>query len=212
MLNRHIRAITKVGLVAAAVGMTGAGRPPVRPFLVYHDGANNIRFTPEATGTRRLARFGSWELGERLSDSDDEPRDKRLNLYVVVPGGQYRSPAHPEYDHNLVVNKYTVDGKPREWDIFWCLVLDPSLTTDLRSEREILMAAHQRFQTPDKFQMRQVPSYVLMGEKLSVTTVEGLQRFRRKDGSLPRLLIVPAHLAVRAIAGREPAGPPFVAQ
>ncbi len=213
MLNRHIQAVSKLAMVTATAFMTGvAARPAVKPFLVYHDGANNILFTPEATGTRRLARVGSWELGERLSDTDDMLRDKRLNLYVVVPGGQYRSPQHPEYDHTLVVNKYTVDGKPREWDIFWCLVLDPSLRDDLRGERELLVAAHQRFHTPDNFDLRQVPSHVVMAEKLSVTTVQGLDRFRRKDGSLPRLLIVPAHLSVRAIAGREPAGPPYVAQ
>ncbi len=193
--------------MAAVVGMTGAARQEVKPFLVYHEGAY-ILFTPELTGSRRLAKFGPWDLGERLSSSDDQPRDKRLNLYVVLPGGQYRSPDHPEYNHTLVVNKYTVDGKPREWDVFWCLVLDPSLQVDLRGERELLVAAHQRFRTEDKFQIRQVPAHAVMAEKLSVTTTEGLERFRHKDGSLPRLLIVPAHLALRATATREPAGPP----
>src|SRR5262245_6169571 len=127
--------------MAVVVGMTGAPRLEVKPFLVYHDGAN-IVFAPELTASRRMAQFGRWDLGERLSTSDDEPRDQRLNLYVVLPGGQYRSAEHPEYNHTLVVNKYTVDGKPREWDIFWCLVLDPALRVDLHSERELLVAAH----------------------------------------------------------------------
>jgi hypothetical protein len=207
VLDRYIRALSKLGIMAAAVGLTGAARQEIKPFLVYHDGAH-ILFTPELTGSRHLAKFGPWDLGERLSSSDDQPRDKRLNLYVVLPGGQYRSPEHPEYNHTLVVNKYTVDGKPREWDIFWCLVLDPGLRVDLRSERELLVAAHQRFHTDGNFQIRQVPAYAVMAEKLSVTTAEGLERFRHKDGSLPRLLIVPAHLALRATATREPAGPP----
>ena len=181
-------------------------RHPVKPFVVYHDGADII-FAPEVTGTHPPARLGPWTLGERLSLSDETPRDKRLNLYVVVPGGQYRSAARPEYDHNLVVNKYTVDGKPREWDIFWCFALDSKLPLDLRSERDLLVAAHQTFRPGDNFAVQLLPANALMKERLSVTKVEDLKRFRRKDGSLPRLLIVPAHLAVRATAERPPIGP-----
>ncbi len=189
----------------AVAGLTGASRQEVKPFYVYHNGAN-ILFAPELTGTNRQAKFGPWSLGERLGI--DKPLDKRLNLYVVLPGGQYRSPEHPQYDHNRVVNKYTVDGKPREWDIFYCLALDPKLPGDLRSERDLLMAAHQSFQPPATFTLQDSPTGAVMAEKLSVTTLEGLERFRRKDGSLPRLLIVPAHLAVRATAELPPVGPP----
>ncbi|HEY6306951.1 MAG TPA: hypothetical protein VI488_10900 [Candidatus Angelobacter sp.] len=207
MVNRPIRVLSKLGIMAAAVGMTGAARPPVKPFVVYHDSAN-ILFTPEVTGSRRLAKFGPWELGERLSATDDPPRDKRLNLYVVLPGGQYRSPEHPEYNHNRVVNKYLLDSKPRDWDIFWCLVLDPSLHADLRGERELLTAFRQGFRPGESFKIHDAPASAFLAEKLSLTTMDGLRRFRRKDGSLPRLLIVPAHLALRATATREPAGPP----
>jgi hypothetical protein len=207
VLNRQIRALSKLGMVAAAVGLTAAARQQIKPFLAYHDGDANILFAPAATGTHRMAKFGPWDLGERLSLRDDKPRDKRLNLYVVVPGGQYHSFRHSEYNHTLVVNKYTVDGKPREWDIFWCLVLDRSLSGDLRSERELLIAAHERFRPADNFEIRRVPSHRVMAEMLSVTSVDGLNRFRHKDGSLPRLLIVPARLAVRATAARESAGP-----
>jgi hypothetical protein len=197
-----------MGIVAATVGLAGAPRRPVKPFLAYHEG-ENIVFSPEETGTHREARLGPWDFGERLSPADEKPRDKRLNLYVVVPGDQYRSPSHPEYNHNLVVNKYTVDGKPREWDIFWCFVLDPSLKANLRGERDLLMSAQDTFQLPENFQVTQLPDAVVLKEKLSVTSVDNLKRFRRKNGSLPRMLIVPARLAVRAIAAREPEGPPF---
>jgi hypothetical protein len=200
--NRHIRALSQVGLVAAAVGLTASSRQEIKPLRVYHDGANVV-FTPENTGSQRRAKFGPWDLGERLSASEEKPRDKRLNLYVVLPGEQYRSPDHPEYDHNLVVNKYLLDGKPREWDVFWCFSLDRSLPGDLRSERELLLAAHQSFHPDESYQFQDVPAATLISEKLSVHTVEGLDRFRRKDGSLPRLLIVPAHLALRATARRE---------
>jgi hypothetical protein len=39
-----------------------------------------------------------------------------------------------------------------------------------------------------------------MAERLSVKSMAEMKRFRRKDGSLPRLLILPARLAVRATA------------
>ena len=182
--------------------MTGSPRDGTKPFLVYHDGVY-LLFAPEVTGTHRPARLGPWDLGERLSADQETPRDKRLNLYVVVPGGQYHSASHPEYDHNLVINKYPTDHNPREWDIFWCLQLDPSLPTDLRSEHDLLQAAHQRFTPPASFALREVPASAVMAERLSVVKVEDLKRFRHKDGSLPRMLIVPAHLAVRATAEQQ---------
>jgi hypothetical protein len=206
VLNQ-IKVFGTLGVVAAAIGVSSVPRPAPKPFLAYHDG-ENIIFSPEATGTHRRARLGPWDFGERLSPAEEKPRDKRLNLYVVVPGDQYRSPAHPEYDHNLVVNKYVVDGKPREWDIFWCFALDPSLKADMRGERDLLMAAHATFELPENFQTSQLAAAAVMKEKLSVAGAENLERFRRKDGSFPRLLIVPARLAVRAVAEREPEGPP----
>jgi hypothetical protein len=202
VFSRHIRALSQLGIVAAAVGLSGASSEAVKPFLAYHNGSG-ILFTPHATGTRRPARFGPWNLGERLEATEEKPRDKRLNLYVIVPGSQYHSAAHPEYDHNLVVNKYTVDGKPREWDIFWCFVLDPNLPPDLRSEHDILLAAHQSFFAPEFFSIQDVPANAAMAEKLDVTEIGGLRRFRHKDGSLPRMLIIPARLAVRATAEQE---------
>src|SRR5262245_62344595 len=206
-LKSHSYALSALGIAAAAAGLAVATRTSVKPYVVYHDGAN-IQFTPEATGTNRLARVGPWNLGERLSLTDEKPRDKRLNLYVVIPGTQYRSSAHPEYDHNLVVNKYTVDGKAREWDIFWCLQLDPSLPGDLRSERELLLASQQRFRPPEAFSIEDVPANAIMAEKLNVFAIGGLNRYRRKDGSLPRMLIVLARFAVLATAEQQnPAQP-----
>ncbi|HLW52829.1 MAG TPA: hypothetical protein VKW06_08290 [Candidatus Angelobacter sp.] len=207
MLNRHIKGVFRLGIVVATVGLAGAPRRPVKPFLAFHEG-ENIVFAPEATGTHREARLGPWDFGERLDPADEKPRDKRLNLYVVVPGDQYRSQSHPEYNHNLVVNRYTVDGKPREWDIFWCFALDPDLKANLQGERELLLSAHNTFHLPENFQAAQLPAGAVLKEKLSVTGVDSLKRFRRKDGSYPRILIVPARLAVRAVVAREPEGPP----
>jgi len=187
--------MAKLGIVVATVAMTGFARQHVKPLVVYHDGSRML-FTPQGTGTHRLAKVGGWELGERLRN--EKLREKRLNLYVVFPGGQYHSMLHRKYNHTLVINKYTVDGKPREWDVFWCLVLDPKLRSDLRSEHDLLEAAQQRFRPAKDFKIRRVPSHAAMAAELRVTGTNGLRRFRRKDGTLPRLLIIPAHVAVRA--------------
>lgn len=189
-----------VVIVAAMVTGTGFARPQGKSLVVYHDGSRML-FTPRGTGTLRTAKFGRWDLGERLKD--EKLREKRLNLYVVFPGGQYRSFLHSRYNHTLVINKYTVDGKPREWDIFWCLVLDPTLRNDLRSEHDLLVAAQTRFRPAKDLTFRRIPSHAVLADKLNVTNVRGLREFRHKDGSLPRLLIVPAHLALRATTTRS---------
>ncbi|HKD82047.1 MAG TPA: hypothetical protein VKH81_20310 [Candidatus Angelobacter sp.] len=197
MLRRHVRTVSAVVLAAAGFAAATSMRQAVKPFSVYHDG-DDLIFTPEAAGTRKLAAIGPWNLGERLGD--DRPADRRLNLYVVVPGVQYRSSGKAEYDHNLIINKYTVDGKPRDWDVFWCFILDPSLRPDLRSERELLLAKHQTFRPSALFEFKDVPSHAVMAERLGVKSLADMKRFRRKDGTLPRLLILPARLAVRATA------------
>jgi hypothetical protein len=204
MPGRHLRAISIIAISAAALAASAPRREVVKPFSVYHDG-DDLIFTPEAAGSRRLASVGPWNLGERVAE--DEPTDKRLNLYFVAPGVQYRTPGKAEYDHNLVINKYTVDGKPRDWDIFWCFILDPTLRPDLRSERELLLAKHQTFRPATLFEFRDIPSHSLIAERLSIKSTAELRRFRGKDGSLPRLLILPARLVVRATAALRDAVP-----
>jgi hypothetical protein len=197
MLRRRIRALSAVIVAAAGFATATSLHHVVKPFSVYHDG-DDLIFTPEIASTRKLASLGPWNLGERLSDG--KPADKRLNLYVVLPGIQYRAAGKQEYDHNLVVNKYTVDGKARDWDVFWCFILDPSLRPDLRSERELLMGKQQTFRPADLFDFRDVPSHAMLTEQMGVKSMADLRRFRHKDGALPRLLIVPARVAVRGTA------------
>jgi hypothetical protein len=197
MLDRHLRAVSIIAISAAAFAAASSMREVVKPFSVYHDG-DDLIFTPEAAGSRRMASVGPWNLGQRVAE--DKPVDKRLNLYVVVPGLQYRTPGKSDYDHNLVINKYTVDGKARDWDVFWCFILDPTLRPDLRSERDLLLAKHQTFRPATLFEFRDIPSHALMTERLSIKSMNDLRRFREKDGSLPRLVILPARLVVRATA------------
>jgi hypothetical protein len=204
MLRCRLRAVSIIAISAAAFAATASMREAVKPFSVYHDG-DDLIFTPEAAGSRRMASVGPWNLGERVAE--DKPIDKRLNLYVVVPGAQYHAPGKTDYDHNLVINKYTVDGKARDWDIFWCFILDPTLRPDLRSERELLLAKHQTFRPATLFEFRDIPSHMLLAERLSIKSMADLRRFREKDGSLPRLVILPARLVVRATAALRDAVP-----
>jgi hypothetical protein len=204
MLRCRLRAISIIAISAAAFAAAASMREAVKPFSVYHDG-DDLIFTPEAAGSRRMASVGPWNLGQRVAE--DKPIDKRLNLYVLVPGTQYRAPGKTDYDHNLVINKYTVDGKARDWDIFWCFILDPTLRPDLRSERELLLAKHQTFRPATLFEFRDIPSHTLLAERLSIRSMGDLHRFREKDGSLPRLVILPARLVVRATAALRDAVP-----
>jgi len=199
---RHIRALAKLGIFAATVTLPSFAGQQAKPLVVYHDGSR-MWLTPQGTGTHRMAKYGRWDFGERLKD-ERLRFDRRLNLYVVVPGSQYHSLLHRRYNHTLVINKYTIDGKPREWDVFWCLVLDPKLKSDIRSENDLLVAAQETFQPSSDFTVRKAPSHTAMAQELNVKNVVDLNRFRRKDGSLPRLLIVPAHLAVRATTTKRP--------
>lgn len=129
----------------------------------------------------------------------NKPLDKRLNLYVVMPGQQYRSDVNPEYDHNLVVNRLTHE-KTREWDIFWCIALDPELGDDFRNEHDLLVAAQQSFKPADLFDIEDIPAHEVLRGKAGIQSLVDLGRFRHKDGSFPRLLILPAKLAVSATA------------
>src|SRR5579864_2419267 len=197
MPGRPLRVVSIIAISAAAFVAGAPMRDVVKPFSVYHDG-DDLIFTPESTGTHKLAGVGPWNLGERVTE--DKLVDKRLNLYFVAPGVQYRAPGKSDYDHNLIVNKYTVDGKARDWDVFWCFILDPTLRPDLRSERELLLDKHQTFRPATLFEFKDIPSHTLLAERLSIKSMADLRHFREKDGSLPRLLIVPARLAVRATA------------
>jgi hypothetical protein len=62
------------------------------------------------------------------------------------------------------------------------------------------MAAHQTFVPPDLFDISDVPANSMLAEKLGVTSMAELRRYRKKGRGMPRVLIVPARLAVRATA------------
>ena len=196
MFIANAQKLSKIALLAATLVFTAPVQNSPKPLSAYYE-STIVNFVPEGSGNHRVAALGPWNFGQRLNQ--DKPLDKRLNLYVVLPGSQYRSVSRPEYDHNLVVNSLTHE-KAREWDIYWCLVLDPKVGENLRSEHELLAAAQQSFYPADLFDLEDVPAREVLVEKTDVQIYEDLRRYRHKDGTLPRILILPARLAVRATA------------
>ncbi len=194
MLTSKFHRLSKLGILAATLGLAAPLQNPNKPITAYYE-STNVLLTAEDAGSRQLASLGPWVFGPRLEEG--KPLDKRLNLYVVIPGKQHRSPASPEYDHTLIVNALTQDN-PREWDIYWCLVLDPKLREDFQSERELIVAAHETFRPADLFDLEDVPSRDVLAEEFGASTLEDMRRYRHKDGSMPRLLILPARFAIRA--------------
>lgn len=204
VLTSNFNLLPKLGILAATLGLAASGAPGAgepKSLAAYYDGSPVV-FTPSVPATRLAAALGPWSFGRRLSE--DKPLDKRLNLYVVLPGKQHQSAVAPEFDHNLVVNTLTHD-KTRDWDIYWCFEIDPALQDDMRSEHEVIVAAQQYFRPPDLFDMEDIPARAAMAEKAGLHTLADLKHFRRKDGSLPRMLIIPARLAVSATAEVEAA-------
>ncbi len=191
-----------MGLLLATLGLASSPDTAPKPLTAYFE-STNVLLISDYAGARETASLGPWVFGPRLPQG--KPLDKRLNLYVVIPGKQYRSPASPEYDHTLIVNGVTHETL-REWDIFWCLVLDPKLAEDFQSEKDLIAAAQQTFKPADLFDLEDVPARAILTEEFGAKNLADLRRYRHKDGSMPRLLILPARFAIRAtVETQEPA-------
>lgn len=171
----------------------------------YFDGRTvNFTVTP-AADARRSQLLGPWDFGERAADP--KPRDRRLNVYLVCPGRQHRLEGWEDYDHNLLVNALSAEGVTGEWDVYYAIVLDPALREDLRRERQMLLAAQSRFVPGDLYELDDAPGAAFLRLFLHMETLEDLAPYRRRDGSLPRLILVRAGFAVHATAA-SPEPPP----
>lgn len=143
--------------------------------------------------------IGPWRFGHRLRE---KPRDGRLNLYVVSPGSQFEVDGGSPYTFNCIVNALPKRaGAHVEWDVYWAIALDPSLTREIRDEHDLLMATQMEFETPEDFKIQDAPGHEVLRRYLRIASVGDLDQFRRKSGHLPRMLIVPAHIVLKASAG-----------
>jgi hypothetical protein len=150
-------------------------------------------------------RFGPWELDAHAAR--EKPRDPNPNLYIVAPGHQYTSTAEPSFDHTEVISTIPVKAEPREWDVYWAIVLDPTLKESFHSERQLLLATQNGFGVTDNFNLRSIPGIAFLRQFLKVHSLKNLDRFRLPDGTLPRLIIVPAGVSIKATA-IDPEAPP----
>lgn len=185
------------GLLLAAIvyaaGPVDSGRLQIDS--AYYGGERVPFKVAEPSNRGAQLRVGPWLLGVRAADS--KPRDRRRNLYVVFPGSQHRAPGWPDYDHNCVLSDLPATEEPVEWDVYWAVVLDPTLHDDFRSEQELVLAAQSEFVPPDLLEFNDLPAEGFLRVQMKVRSLDDLARFRRKDGTLPRLVITPAGYAVR---------------
>lgn len=143
---------------------------------------------------------GQWRFGRRFSA---KPHDGRLNLYVTSPGSQYSVDGGAPYTFNCIVNALPNVGAEVEWDVYWAVVLDPSFANEIRTEQDLLLGTQAEFAPAQDFAIQKIPGRELLRRYLHVTTVNELDQYRRKSGELPRVLIVPAHVVLKASAGSQ---------
>ncbi len=159
----------------------------------YYDGrVVNLKVTPLKRGEHPRV-VGPWYFGPRI---DARPSDKRPNLYIVVPGSLHEIENGQEYDHNEILS--AVPDDESDFDVWWVVVLDPSLQQQFHSEKELIMAAQQEFRPAADLTFDDVPGAPLLKNVLHVRDLSGLDKYRRPSGELPRVAIVNAHFSIRA--------------
>ncbi len=176
--------------------------PPTRGIAghdyVYYNG-QLVRFRNATAGKNDHVLLGPWRVGARSYTG--KPRDGRPNLYIVVPGHQHHLEGFEAYDHSVVISGVPVSGKAVNWDVWWAIILDPRIREEFRSERELLMLTQQTFVLGETVAFDDVPAANFLRKVLKIDSLAELKRFRRRDKRMPRLAIIPAGFATRAIAG-----------
>ena len=162
-----------------------------------------LRFAPPQTKREKAFLMGPWIFGAKIAmpakGSADKPHDRRLNLYIVSPGAMNDAAASDDFDHTVIINaRPETDGIETEFDVYYAVVLDPQLRIELRSERELLLATQEEFVPGDLFDLNDVPSAAFLSAVLQIDSLAGLRRFRKPNGAMPRVAIVPAGFALRA--------------
>ncbi len=163
----------------------------------YFEGrAVDFRTAPPAPGQRAL-KLGPWRFGAHTVPAT--PRDKRPNLYLVAPAGSDPL-AGKAAAATAVINTVPLESAVVDWDVYWVLVLDPQAQQNFRSERELLVTGQNEFQPEAGFAFSDIPSAAFLRRYLKINSLQGLDKYRRRSGNLPQLIIVPASFTVRAAA------------
>lgn len=149
--------------------------------------------------------LGPWHFAAAVQA---KPKDGRPNLYIVSPGTEYHADASSEFDHTLVTSAFRQDADELDFDVYYAVALDPSFDKEMRDENAIIMAAQETFTPGEQFDLSQIPGAAFLRE-INLTKVSDLDGFRRANGSLPRVVIVPAKvtLHLKPEASAEPAKP-----
>jgi hypothetical protein len=165
---------------------------------VYFNGRLIPFHTVPARRGLRGFMLGPWQFGMRLLNS--APRDGRPNLYIVAPGTQHASKGWEQYRHNCVINVIPLGDKQADWDVYWALALDPALqSADVHSEHELLLLAQERFTPPKQMRLDEVPSQAILRHFLNIDSLAALKKYSA-HGAMPRVIILPAHVVLRATA------------
>lgn len=182
---------------AATAIPAAAQRAETQPQLV-----DSVRYNGE-TLTFRVERakrskefvFAGWNFGAKLVT--ERARDKHGNLYIVVPGTDYAAQGHEAFTHNRLISYVPERERTTTWDVYWVVVLDPTLEGDFRSERELIVGLQDTFD-PTGIDFDELRSAPVLRQHLRIASFEALESLRTKDGLLPRVLIVSAGFSVRA--------------
>lgn len=168
--------------------------PELKATLALHE-SKLMEFTPDTSVFGRKLSIGGVVLGQLLPAQ--RPNDHRLNLYIVMPGSQYESTAGAE-KFNVVLSALPRTQAPIDWDVYWAVVLDSKLKMDLTSERALIFATQAGFQLPGSASFEDLPAAAALREHLHLKALDDLEKLRRPDGTLPRIIILPAGFGVRA--------------
>lgn len=191
------------GATAASPPAGGGGKnTPVTQPVYFDDRVMDFTFVP---GKRQFL-LGPWKIPARVER--DRPRDPRPNLYIFAPGTQYTAEHAPQYNHNEIISTLPLKAEPRDWDVYWAIVLDPSFAEDIHSEQQLVMATQEGFEPAEGLLFDDIPGATFLREFLKIESVEALHQYARQDGELPRVIIVPAGMSIRAAASDPNAPPP----
>ena len=201
-------------LVSALIATVFAAEPAPSPQVnrAYLEGQLvATQFAQPQSKRERVFALGPWRFGAKVDapfkGTPDKPHDRRLNLYIVAPGSQNNIPSNDGFDHTVIINAkpQTADAET-EFDVYYAVVLDPRSKTDVKSEQELILATQEEFVPGDLFEFEDMPSAAFLRSVMQIDALADLRRFRKRNGALPRVAIVPAGFALRARVGEGESG------